>query len=101
MWPTAQRLSTQPGKFCIRLRSILFVDKRLQFFYQKLPINRSQAAAAFSGVVFRFDHTRRRCVFVDSFFADVCYRDDDEWLDQFSKDQSLRGFIDSPLDSGK
>ena len=38
---------------------------------------------------------------MDSFFADVCHRHDDERLDQFSMDQSLRGFIDSPLDSGK
>jgi hypothetical protein len=38
---------------------------------------------------------------MDSFLANVCHRHDDERLDQFSMDQSLRGFIDFPLDSGK
>ena len=38
---------------------------------------------------------------MDSLFADVCHRNDDERLDELSLDQSLRGLIDSPLDAGK
>jgi hypothetical protein len=38
---------------------------------------------------------------MDSFFANVGHGHDDERLDYFSMDQTLRSFIDSPLDSGK
>ncbi len=39
--------------------------------------------------------------FNSSIKNDVRHRHNDERLDQFSMDQSLSGFIDSPLDSGK
>ena len=60
-----------------------------------------QAAAALSRILLRFNDTRGRRVLMDSLFADVCHRNDDERLDELSLDQSLRGLIDSPLDAGK
>ena len=38
---------------------------------------------------------------MDSFLTDVCHSHDYERLDKFSMNQSLRGFIDPPLNSGK
>jgi len=73
--------ATESGKFCRRLGSIFSVDERLQFFDQESSVNASQAAAVFSRVIFRFNHRRRRCVFMDSFFADIGHGHDDERLD--------------------
>src|SRR5207249_11518507 len=98
---TAARRSAQYGNIGIPLRSIFFVDERLQYFDQQLPVNAGQAAAAFPGVIFRFAYTWRRRIFMDSFLTDVCHSHDYERLDKFSMNQSLRGFIDPPLDSGK
>jgi len=60
-----------------------------------------QTPAALSRLVFRLYHTGCRRVFIDSCFACICHRHDDERLDQFLIDQSLRCFIHPPLDSGK
>jgi hypothetical protein len=38
---------------------------------------------------------------VNPIFSHVGYGNDDEGLDQFLADQSLSGFIDAPLNSGK
>src|ERR1700694_1205547 len=60
-----------------------------------------QAAAALLALCTGIDHPARRRVFMDALFARVRDRHDNRWLDQMIPNQSLRGFIDTPFDTGK
>ena len=75
--------------------------RRFQFVDQKSAINSGESAAAFFWIIARRDDAGRRRVFMNSLFTQVRNGDDDERLDQLLLDQSLRGFINAPLDSAK